>query len=450
LTGIRFGNGIGTVATVRSRPKDSDSSWKRYAEALGPGLVTGASDDDPSGIATYAQAGARYGFGLLWLTVLSFPMMSAVQEICDRTALATGRNLGELVRDRFGRVARIIVGILLVALIAANALNVAADLVAIGAGMNLLGAGSAKVWAPLAGVAITAIVVAGSFEMVARVFKVLCAFLLTYIAVLFFVHANWGDALTHLVVPHVQLTRGYLALVVAVLGTTISPYLFFWQSAHRVEELRGEDRGGPEAVPITRLSRRKERRKERETRLDVFSGMAVSQLVMFAVIVATAATLNANGTTNVSSAAAAAQALEPIAGSASKALFAIGFVGAGVLAVPVLAGSASSGLAGLIGSAWGFSRSLRRAPVFYGLFALGTIGGALLTLLNVDPISLLVVVAVVNGVAAAPFLIVVMLVSGNRELMGDLRNGRVATVLGWGTVVIMGAAALALVLAGGG
>jgi NRAMP (natural resistance-associated macrophage protein)-like metal ion transporter len=407
-------------------------------------VVTGASDDDPSGIATYAQVGAQFRFALLWLTLITLPLMSAVQEICDRTALATGKSLGHLASETFGRRMRILVAVLLVALVAANTLNVAADLVAIGQGMALLHAGPSALWAALAGIGIAAALMLGSFDRIARVFKYLCLTLLSYVVVLAFVKVPWGDVLVHLIVPHVQFTRAYTALVVAVLGTTISPYLFFWQSAHRVEELRKEPRDGNRATPLGDRSERMKKLKQRTSRLDVFSGMALSQVVMFAIIVGTAATLNSHGTKTVASAADAAQALQPVAGSASKLLFAFGLIGAGFLAVPVLAGSGAAGMAGLMRKPWGYSKSPRTAPVFYGIVLLGTIGGVVLSLIHVNAITFLVVVADINGVAAAPFLVIVMLLASNRKVMGEFRNGRLATILGWFTVVLMAAAAIAM------
>jgi len=420
--------------------------WRAYLRAAGPGLVTGASDDDPSGIATYAQAGAQFRFSLLWLALVSLPLMSAVQEICDRTALATGKSLGHLARETFGRRVRIAIGVLLAALVVANTLNVAADLVAIGQGMTLLHAGPSALWAALAGLAISVALTIGSFEQIAKVFKFLCLTLLSYVVVLCVVKVPWGSALGQLIVPHIQLSRAYLALVVAVLGTTISPYLFFWQSAHRVEELRAEPEGGNRASPLGTKSQRMKNLKQRTSRLDVFSGMALSQIVMFAIIVGTAATLNAHGTTTVSSAASAAQALQPIAGSASKLLFAFGFIGAGFLAVPVLAGSGAAGIAGLTGKPWGYSKSPSKAPVFYAIVLIGTVGGIVLSLIHVNAITFLIVVADINGVAAAPFLVLVMLLSSNRNVMGEFRNGRLATVLGWITVALMAVAAIAMLV----
>jgi NRAMP (natural resistance-associated macrophage protein)-like metal ion transporter len=423
--------------------------WRQYLRAMGPGLVTGASDDDPSGIATYSQAGAQYGLSFLWTALLTLPLMAAVQEICDRTALATGTGLGELAVKRFHRAGRAILAVLLVVLIVANGLNIAADLVAIGSGMQLLHAGPTWLWALVAGALITTLLVLGSFARISLVFKVLCAALLAYLVVAVLVTHQWGSVLSHTVIPHVELNKAYLALLVAVLGTTISPYLFFWQSAHRLEEMRDEPEGGAKAVPLRRQSAARAHRKQRTSRLDVFVGMTFSNVVMFAIIMATAQTLHAHHKTNIQSAAQAAEALKPFAGHFASALFALGFIGSGLLAVPVLAGSGSVGMAGLLGKEWGFSRSVRKAPVFYGLVALGTLGGTALSLLHVNPIHLLVLVAVLNGVAAAPFLVVVMWVSSSERLMGDYVNGKAAKILGWLTATIMAVAAIALFATGG-
>jgi NRAMP (natural resistance-associated macrophage protein)-like metal ion transporter len=418
--------------------------WRTYVRALGPGLVTGASDDDPSGVATYAQAGAQFRYDLVWTALITFPLMFAVQEICDRTALATGRSLGRLAHDRFARTGRIVVALLLVVLLAANTLNVAADLLAIGAGAHLLHAGSQTVWAVVAGAAITLLVVTGSFETIARVFKYLCFSLLAYIVVLAFMHVDWVDVIFHALVPHIEFNRTYIALLIAILGTTISPYLFFWQSAHRIEELRSEPEGGERAVSLEERPTADAQLKVRTSRLDVATGMLFSNVVMFAIIVATGTTLGNGGGAKIDSAAQAAAALEPVAGGVAKTLFAIGFISTGFLAVPVLAGSAAAAITALRGSDWGFSRSARDAPLFYTLVAAGTLGGAILSLAGVNPITLLVAVALINGLTAVPFLVLVMVIAGDRRLMGSYTNGRLASVLGWSTAALMAVAALAL------
>jgi Mn2+/Fe2+ NRAMP family transporter len=427
----------GQNSSERSEGKGKQRSpLLRFFSLLGPGLVTGAADDDPSGVATYAQAGATYSNAMLWTVPLTLPLMMAAQEICDRMVLATGDSLGKLIRRKFSRGIRTLVGVLVVALIAANCLNLAADLMAIGQGMQLLHAGPAPLWSAIGGGAIAIALIAGSFDMIGKIFKWLCLVLLVYVGVLFVAHVNWGDVARGLVGAQFQLSPAYLGLVVGVLGTTVSPYMFFWQSAQRVEELRKEDVGGDRAAALTERSTASAARKLRNGRVDVFTGMTFSVLIMFAIIASTAATLGAHGK-SVSSAAEAAKALEPVAGSYASALFAIGFIGSGVLAVPVLAASGAAGLSALLDKEWGFDRSPRKAPVFYGLLGIGIVGGTLLSVFASDPIGLLVLSAIVNGIAAGPFLIVMMLISRDRRLMGKYRNGKLANTLGWLTTAIM-------------
>ena len=411
--------------------------------------MTGASDDDPSGIATYSQAGASHGFSLLWTALLTFPLTAAVQEICDRTALATGSGLGELAVKRFNRTGRSIVVVLVVVLVIANTLNVAADLVAVGSGMNLLHAGPAWLWALVAGTAITALLVVGSFQRIAAVFKTLSFTLLVYIVVFIIATHQWGEVLRHTFVPTLTFNRTSLALFVAILGTTISPYLFFWQSAQRLEEMRAAPEGGRQAVPLKSKGTRAAVLKERTSRFDVFGGMALSNVVMFAIIATTADTLHAHHEDNIQSAAQAAKSLSPIAGHFASTIFALGFIGSGCLAIPVLAASGSVGLSGLLGKEWGLSQSPRKAPFFYVLVALGTLGGTALSLLSVNPIKLLVFVAVINGVTAAPLLVVVMRISSSRKIMGSYVNGHLASTLGWATAILMAVAAIALFSTGG-
>ena len=425
------------------------SGWRAYLRALGPGLVTGASDDDPSGIATYAQAGSQFSFSMLWAALVTFPLMTAVQEICDRTALASGKTLGELIAVHFKRGWQMMIGALIAVLVVANALNIAADLVAIGQGMHLLGVGSSTLWALIAGALITVLLAAGSFAQVARVFKVLCVALLAYIAVLFLIHIPWQTVVLHTITPHIQFSSAYIALLIAVLGTTISPYLFFWQAMHRVEDMRAEDLGGDRAVPLRHRGHGAQQSKLHTSRFDVITGMAFSNLVMFAIITATAATLGRTHHVTINSAAQAAAALRPVAGQFGSAVFALGFIGSGMLAVPVLAGAGSAAMAGLLGKGAGFSNSVRQAPLFYGLCAVGTVGGMALSLLGVNPIKLLIFVAVINGVTAAPFLIVTMLISSDRTIMGEHVNGPLARALGWTTTVLMLLAAIALFATGG-
>ncbi|HSB87590.1 MAG TPA: Nramp family divalent metal transporter [Ilumatobacteraceae bacterium] len=435
-------------ASSEPRRRDGEQGFGSYLRALGPGLVTGASDDDPSGIATYSQAGAQFKYSMAWVALVTLPLSAAVQEICDRTALATGKSLGELARAKFGRFGRAVMALLLIALLAANTANIAADLLAIGSGLHLLHLGPVWLGALIAGILISLMVMLGSFELISRIFRYLCLSLFAYIIVLAAAKVEWGDVLRHTFVPDVQLNSTYLGLLVAVLGTTLSPYLFFWQTAHRVEDMEAEPIGGDAAVPLDRRRPKRAAEKLRHARFDVFVGMGLSNIVMFAIIVATASTLGRDGQIEISSAAEAAKALEPIAGKLSSVLFAAGFIGTGILAVPVLAASASVGLAGLFRKPWGFSNEPRRAPTFYVLVGIGTLGGTIFSLVGINPIRLLVISAIVNGLAAAPFLIAIMLISGDSGIMGQRRNGRLATTLGWLTVALMVAAAAAMFISG--
>ena len=413
------------------------SLLRRFSSLLGPGLVTGAADDDPSGIATYAKAGATFSNGMLWTAPVVLPMMMAVQEICDRTALATGESLGRLARRQFTRRPRVVIAVLIIALLVGNILNAAADLMAIGQGMQMLGAGPDHLWSAVAGIGIAVALISGSFAFIARVFKWLCLTLLAYVAVLFVANVDWPDVLEGMLGMKFSFAPEYLGLVVAVLGTTISPYLFFWQSAHRVQELRAEDHGGDEAVGLKdRPDAAAAAHTLRKARADVFIGMVFSVLVMFSIMAATAATLGRDGT-EVNTAADVAKALDPVVGPAATVLFAAGFIGTGILGVPVLAASGAAGLAGLLGRDWGLDLSPRRAPLFYTLLGVGIVAGVLISFFSSDPIGLLVFSATVNGIAAAPFLVVTMLISRDKAIMGEYRNGRLAATLGWFTAAVM-------------
>jgi NRAMP (natural resistance-associated macrophage protein)-like metal ion transporter len=442
-TGAGAGEGPRRAAGNDSRDEASKRGWKGYLKALGPGLVTGAADDDPSGIATYAQAGALYRYDLLWTLLMCLPLMVCVQVIADRTALATGKSLGALALQKYGARGRLVVGVMLIGLLAANVLNMAADVAAVGAGMNLLHAGPAWVWALAGGFAVLILLVRGSFRLVARVFNALALSLFVYVAVVAFAHPGWSDVASHLFVPHVRLDKGYAAMVVAILGTTISPYMLFWQSGHRIEEMREEPVGGDKAAPLKRRSRPAAQFKRRAALLDVIAGMAFSQIIALSIMIATANTLGAHHNTSIQSAAQAAAALRPVAGRYAELFFALGFIGSGMLAIPVLVGSASIGISGLLGKEWGFSRPFREAPFFYWLIIGGTLLGTVLSVLPINVISLLVLSAVVNGVLAPAFLVLLMLIGRDRRLIGsEVHMGRVLRWGGWLTAAVMGAAAV--------
>jgi len=420
-------------------------AWRRYLGALGPGLVTGAADDDPSGIATYAQAGSAYGFNAIWSLALCLPLMISVQLLADRTALVTGKSLGALALERYGRVGRRVVGGLLVAQLATNVLNAAADLAAVGAGVHLLHLGPAWVWSPIAGGVATVLLVKGSFPFVARAFNALALALISYVAVLVIAHPHWAELAVRTVAPQVHADKAYMMLIVAVLGTTISPYMLFWQSGHRIEEMRSEPVGGSEPTPLRRRWWRSARFHRRVEVLDVVSGMGFSQIVSFSIMAATAITLGAHHAQNIQSASQAAQALKPVAGRFAELLFALGFIGSGMLAIPVLVGSASIGISSLMGKRWGFSRPFREAPLFYWLIIAATLGATVLSVLPVNLIALLVVVAFVNGVLAPAFLLLLMRLAGDRRLMTGHRPHAAARIGGWVATVVMSAAVVLVV-----
>lgn len=415
--------------------------WRQYLRAVGPGLITGASDDDPSAIVTYAAAGARLGPGLVWTCTVSLPLMVAVQVNADRLALATGDNVGTLARRTFGLWGRRAVVALLLLHLVANVVVIAADLLAVGSAMALLHLGPAWLWALLAGAGVTVLIASGSFAAIARVLKVLCLALLGYVLVLVAVDVPWAEVGRGLVVPHVRFTRSGLTTLLAVLGATLPPYVFLWQPNHRVEEMREEPEGGDRPLPLARRPRREASRKTRTSAVDVWCGMAFAVVVMFAVIVATAAVTSPGD--RIRTTADVAAALEPVAGSASKALFAVGIVGAGLLAIPVLARAASASLMGVLRRPWGYSASPRQAPLFYVFVAVATVGGMLTTLLSVDPVDMLVLAATVNGITAGPLLAVVMVLAGRRDLLGAHRPGVLARSLGWVAVGLMSSVAVA-------
>jgi Mn2+/Fe2+ NRAMP family transporter len=419
--------------------------WRQYLRAIGPGLITGASDDDPSAIVTYATAGARTGYSFLWACPLAFPLMVAVELAADRIALATGENVGTLARRHFGPLGRRTFAVLLTLHLAANGLVIAADLGAVGDAVHLLHLGPASLWSVVAGIAVGGLIASGSFAAVARVLKVLCLALLGYVIVLAVIDVPWGTVLRHTVVPSIPHDQGDLQLLVAVLGATLPPYVFLWQGNHRLEEMREEDAGGDEPLPLDRRPSSLATRRRRTSALDVASGMVFAVAVMFAVIVATAASTSGRGGT-IDSAADAARALEPVAGGAASAVFAFAILGAGLLAVPVLAGAASSALAAFSRRPWGYSRSVRDAPAFYVLVALGVIGGGITAVSGVDPVRLLLLAATVNGITAAPLLAIVMRLAGDRDLLGQQRPGPVMLGIGWFAVALMGVAAAGTLL----
>jgi NRAMP (natural resistance-associated macrophage protein)-like metal ion transporter len=403
---------------------------------LGPGLITGASDDDPSGVGTYVQAGASYGYATVWTTIVMFPMMTAVQYISAKIGLVSGRGLAGVLREHYPRW---VLYPALLALVIANTLNAGADIGAIAAALNLLIPVPAPAFVIPVGLGIVALQVLGSYQLIARVFMWLALALLAYVAAAFFTHPDVGAVLKGSLVPTVRLDPQYIGILVALLGTTISPYLFFWQASQEVDEqiLMGR----------RRLWQRKgaSRTELRYALWDTMAGMVFSEIVAYFIIVTAGATLFAANNHHVISAAEAASALRPLAGEWSEALFAAGLIGAGVLAVPVLTGSAAYGVAETFGWRSGLNRRLSRAPEFYAVIAAATVVGMGINFVGINPIAALVIVAVINGMLAAPLVVVMMFVSNDRKVMGERTNGRLLNAVGWVTAAIISVAAVALI-----
>ena len=406
---------------------------RKYWHNLGPGLTTGASDDDPSGIATYSQTGAAYGFQLLWLAGFTFPLMAIVQEMCARIGLVTGRGLAGNIRIHFPKWVLYICTALL---FFANTLNIGADIGAMAKATQLIFP-SISFGTLIFGFAIVSLglQIFVSYEKYARYLKYLALILLSYIAAAVMVKLDYKDLITGALIPTIKFTKEQIFLICAVLGTTISPYLFFWQTSQEVEEsiLKGQ----------TSLKLRQEAVSDKEIKLmrqDIWSGMFLSNLVMFFIIAATAATLFANGITNIPTAADAAAALRPIAGDYAYLLFALGVIGTGMLAIPVLAGSASYAMSESFGWKVGLYRKLKEANAFYGIIIISTFLGVALNFVGIDPIKALIFAAIVNGMVAPVILILIVLISSNKKVMGDRVNHPIATVLG---LLITGLMALA-------
>jgi len=408
----------------------------RFFKVLGPGLVTGASDDDPSGIGTYAVAGASFGFGILWTALLSFPLMASVQFICAKVGMVCGQGLAGVLRRHYPRW---LLYPAVIALVVANTINVGADIGAIAAAINLLvPIPSSWMIVPIS-LVILGLVFFGSYRLIANVFKWLTLALLAYIGSAFFAHPDLADVLHGTFVPTLSMDPKFLTALVAILGTTISPYLFFWQSNQEVEE--------EIAIGRKRLWQRRGASDEelRYAAWDVNTGMFLSNVVMYFIILATAATLFKAGETNISSAADAAEALRPLAGDAATILLAVGLIGAGFLAVPILSGSAAYGVAEAFGWRHGLDTQPGRAKEFYGVIAAATLVGMLINFSGINTIDALVWTAVINGFVAPPLMVLIMLISNNRKIMGRRTNSLPTNILGWIATAAMFAAAIALV-----
>lgn len=407
-------------------------------EVLGPGLVTGAADDDPSGIGTYSQVGAQFGYAMGWTMLFGFPLLASIQAICARIGATTGRGIAQNLRRHYPpALLRLVVLLLLVA----NVINLGADLGAMGAVLGLIVPGPVLAYTALFGIVCIAVEVFVSYARFARILRWATLSLFAYVGVVFMAQVPWAEALRSILVPQFTLDRDHAMALVAIFGTTISPYLFFWQAGQEVEEQHRRH------IKPLHVSPRKVAGAElKRIRTDTLVGMGFSHLVALFIIIATAATLHAAGLREIESAAQAAEALRPIAGEFAFALFAIGIIGTGLLAVPVLAGSAAYAVSETFGWVEGLDRKPREARAFYGVIAAATLGGVALNLIGIDPMKALYWAAVVNGLLAPPLMIVTMLIAQNRNVMGKLVIGRGLAFGGWLSTAVMAAVAAVFLL----
>jgi NRAMP (natural resistance-associated macrophage protein)-like metal ion transporter len=376
---------------------------------VGPGLVTGAADDDPSGIATYSQAGAQLGLQSLWSVLFAWPLVVAVQVICARIGVVTDRGLAANLRDNLpGPVLRAVVG----ALLLANTLNIAADLAAIGDAVQLLAGGPQHVYSLGAGLLCVFLQIKIPYDRYIGILKWLTLSLLAYAGVIFTVHIPWKEVLHNAVLPTLQWTPAYVSMIVAIFGTTISPYLFFWQTAHEIEERK--------AVRMSNTETKRVLAKElHRVRLDTMFGMGVSIFIAFFIMLTTAVTLHVSGVTDIQTSKQAAEALRPVVGQFAFLMFALGIIGSGMLAVPVLAGSAAYAVAESIEHPSGLSLQPAEARTFYTVIAVATLVGAALDFTPIEPVKALYWSAIVNGIVAVPLLFIILWMAGLRSVLGD-------------------------------
>jgi|SRR5579871_614608 len=425
----------GTPSPKKRQHRIVPRRFRRFFGRLGPGLITGAADDDPSGISTYSVTGAAFGYAPLWTALFSFPLMTAVQMMCARLGMVTGRGLAGVIRAHYPR--WVLWGACAL-LLAANTVNIGADLGGMGKVTEMVTGVKSLYWTPLYAVTIGSFMIWWSYYSIARIFKWLTLVLFAYVFAAFFAKPDWGAVLHATLIPHVEWSGKYWATLVGIFGTTISPYLFFWQASQEVEEER-------EQGELTVAARQGATDSElRKSRTDVVVGMFFSNLIMYFIILTTAATLHAHGKTAINTARDAAEALLPLAGSGAYWLFSVGLIGAGMLGVPVLAGSSAYAIAEA--AVWRESLADRPslAREFYGVIAVGLLLGLGLDYAGFNAVSMLFWSAVLNGVLAPPLIVIVLLLTGNPKVMGRRRNPCWLAALGWVTVVVMAAASVAM------
>ena len=407
-----------------------------WLKKLGPGLITGAADDDPSGIATYSQAGAQFGLGMLWTILFTYPLMVAIQVVSAQIGRVSGKGLAGNIREHFPAwLVRAVVALLLVA----NTINIAADVSAMGEAAALIAGGAAHWYAALFGIVSLLLQVFVPYSRYVRILKWLTLALLAYVATVMTIQVPWLAVARATVLPHLEWSPAYVTTMVAVFGTTISPYLFFWQASQEVEELQA----CPLARPL-RESPDQARAHFHRIKVDTLIGMGFSNLVAFFIILSTALTLHLHGGVHIETSAQAAAALRPVAGDLAFMLFSAGIIGTGMLAVPLLAGSAAYAMAGAFQWTKGLEKPASQAKKFYAIIAISTLAGIVLGFTAIDPIKALYWSAVINGVISVPIMAVMMLMASRSAIMGKFVIRARLKILGWGATGVMSAAVLAM------
>jgi NRAMP (natural resistance-associated macrophage protein)-like metal ion transporter len=429
------------VSPVR---KTRSALWDRFKEhplaRVGPGLITGVADDDPSGIATYSQAGAQFGLNMLWTMPLAFPLMAAIQVMCARIGRVTGKGLAANIKKAFPPF--VLYGAVLLLLIA-NTLNIAADVAAMGEVAELVTGFNRHLMTAGFVIATLLLQVFVPYHRYVSFLKWLTLSLLSYAAVLFTMHIPWGQVAMHTFVPSFKLDSNSAAVIVGIFGTTISPYLFFWQASEEVEEMQEK----PVDAPLLRDSR-KAGKELRRIRWDTWSGMFYSNITAFFIILATGVTLHSAGITNIETAAQAASALRPLAGNFAFLLFAIGILGVGLIGVPVLAGSAAYALCEAMGWKWGLERKATDARGFYGVIAVSVLAALVIQYSPISPMKALFWSAVINGVVAVPLMVLIVILVSRKSVMGEYTSGWIIRTLGWIATAVMAAAAVRMFMPG--
>jgi NRAMP (natural resistance-associated macrophage protein)-like metal ion transporter len=434
-------DGSKSTGTQTRKAAESGGWLRKTLKVFGPGLVTGAADDDPSGIATYSSVGAQFGSSMLWTMPFIFPFMAAIQEISARLGRVTGRGIaGNMRRFYPAWMLYVIVGLLIIA----NIINIGADIGAMGAAVNLLIGGPAHLYCVLFTLVSVILQIRIPYKTYSRFLKWLTFSLFAYVGTIFVVQIDWAEVVRGTLLPAISLKGEYLAALIAVLGTTISPYLLFWQSGEEVEQMEAE----PKESPLKKAPQQAPE-QFRRIKIDTYIGMAFSNLIAYFIILTAAFTLHTHGKTDINSAAEAAEALRPIAGPFAALLFSLGVIGTGLLALPVLGGSAAYAVGEALKWPVGLERKAKEAKAFYSVLAVATLIGLTLNFTKIDPIQALVWAAIINGITAAPVMCFMILLASRRKVMGKLTLPWYLKILGWLATAIMAVAAAGMLLTSG-